>query len=94
MTKNYSYSLDSSWSTDEISSVLSFLNRVEEAYESRVDVKAFMEAYRDFKKVIPSKMEEKQIDRAFEKASGYSSYRALQAAKAKRKEEGWISLGH
>ncbi|WP_165213411.1 UPF0223 family protein [Streptococcus tangpeifui] len=94
MTKNYSYPLDSSWSTDEISSVLSFLNRVEEAYESRVDVKAFMEAYRDFKKVIPSKMEEKQIDRAFEKASGYSSYRALQAAKAKRKEEGWISLGH
>ncbi|EHI73538.1 hypothetical cytosolic protein [Streptococcus criceti] len=91
MTKNYSYPLDFSWSTDEISSVLSFLNRVEEAYESRVGVKAFMEAYRAFKKVVPSKMEEKQIDRDFEKVSGYSSYRALQAAK--NKEEGWISLG-
>ncbi|WP_193438498.1 UPF0223 family protein, partial [Streptococcus suis] len=33
MNKNYSYPLDFSWSTEEISSVLSFLNQVEAAYE-------------------------------------------------------------
>jgi len=38
MTKgNYSYPLDSSWSTEEITTVLHFLSQVEKAYESKVD---------------------------------------------------------
>ncbi len=36
MIKNYSYPLDPSWSTEEISSVLYFLNQVEKAYEGKV----------------------------------------------------------
>ncbi|MGT2929601.1 UPF0223 family protein [Streptococcus dentasini] len=91
MNKNYSYPLDSSWSTDEITSVLSFLNRVEEVYETRADAQTLLSTYKAFKAVVPSKMQEKQIDRAFEKSSGYSIYRAVQAAKAQ--EKGWISLG-
>lgn len=90
MTKNYSYPLDFSWSTEEISSVLSFLNCVEAAYESKVKAENFLQAYEAFKEIVPSKMQEKQINRDFEKVSGYSSYRALQVAKAK--VEGWISL--
>ena len=49
-----------------------------------------MEAYRAFKKVVPSIGEEKRLGREFEEVSGYSLYRATQAAK--QKEEGWFLL--
>lgn len=90
MQKNYSYPLDLSWSTEELASVLSFFNKVEEAYESKVEAKEYMEAYRTFKKVVPSIGEEKRLGREFEEVSGYSLYRATQTAK--QKEEGWFSL--
>ena len=61
MQKNYSYPLDLSWSTEELASVLSFFNKVEEAYESKVEAKEYMEAYRAFKKVVPSIGEEKRL---------------------------------
>ncbi len=35
MSGNYYYPLDLSWSTEEISSVLHFLNKVELAYEKK-----------------------------------------------------------
>ena len=84
MQKNYSYPLDLSWSTEELASVLSF-NKVEEAYESKVEAKEYMEAYLAFKKVVPSIGEEKRLGREFEEVSGYSLYRATQAAKQKRR---------
>ena len=90
MQKNYSYPLDLSWSTEELASVLSFFNKVEEAYESKVEAKEYMETYRTFKKVVPSIGEEKRLGREFEEVSGYSLYRATQTAK--QKEEGWFSL--
>ena len=65
MQKNYSYPLDLSWSTEELASVLSFFNKVEEAYESKVEAKEYMEAYRAFKKVVPSIGEEKRLGREF-----------------------------
>ncbi|AXQ78737.1 UPF0223 family protein [Streptococcus chenjunshii] len=92
MSKNYSYPLDTSWSTEEIVSVLYFLNQVEKAYESKVSVTALLESYADFKKIVKSKGQEKRIDRAFERSSGYSAYRAVKAAK--EKEKGFISLGN
>lgn len=91
MTNNYSYPLDLSWSTDEISSVLSFLNQVELAYESKADCETLLKAYAAFKGIVKSKAQEKQIDREFEKVSGYSTYKAVQAAKTKGK--GVIRLG-
>ena len=90
MQTNYSYPLDLSWSTEELASGLSFFNTVEEAYESKVEAKEYMEAYRAFKKVVPSIGEEKRLGREFEEVSGYSLYRATQTAK--QKEEGWFSL--
>lgn len=90
--KSYSYPLDPSWSTDEITAVLSFLNQVEKAYESKVDAKSLLESYDIFKNIVKSKAEEKQIDREFEQSSGYSTYRAVQLAKEKGK--GMISLGN
>lgn len=90
--KSYSYPLDPSWSTDEITAVLSFLNQVEKAYESKVDAKSLLESYDIFKNIVKSKAQEKQIDREFEQSSGYSTYRAVQLAKEKGK--GMVSLGN
>ncbi len=91
MNKNYSYPLDFSWSTEEISSVLSFLNQVEKAYEGGVSAEAIVNSYRQFKSVVKSKAQEKQIDREFEQASGYSTYRVVKEAQAKGK--GVVRLG-
>ena len=75
MTKgNYSYPLDPSWSTEEITTVLHFLSQVEKAYESKVDRDQLLEAYK-----------------AFQEASGFSTYQAVRAAKAK--EKGFVTLG-
>ncbi|MCK1210556.1 UPF0223 family protein [Streptococcus uberis] len=91
MSDNYNYPLDINWSTDEITSVLHFLNQVEKAFESKVDANQLLESYRVFKEIVTSKSQEKQIDREFEKSSGYSTYRAVQ--KAKEVEKGYFSLG-
>ncbi|MFH0401389.1 UPF0223 family protein [Streptococcus sp. A23] len=91
MNKNYSYPLDFSWSTEEISSVLSFLNQVELAYEKGADAGQVLTAYCAFKEVVPSKAQEKQIDRDFEDVSGYSSYRVVKAAQERQK--GVVRLG-
>lgn len=90
MANNYSYPLDLTWSTDEITAVLHFLNQVESAYESKVDAEKVLESYKAFKTVVTSKAQEKQIDREFEKSSGYSTYQTVKAAQAKGK--GFISL--
>lgn len=91
MDKNYSYPLDLLWSTEEIASVLSFLNDVEAAYESKVATDQILTSYKVFKQVVPSKGEEKRIGKEFEEASGYSLYRAVQAAQKEGKK--YVSLG-
>lgn len=85
MDKQYSYPLDFSWSTEELSSVLSFLNQVEKAYESGVAANQLLDGYSQFKQVVKSKSEEKRLGREFERVSGYSLYRAVQAAKNQQK---------
>ena len=47
--------------------------------------------YKAFKTVVPGKAPEKQLDKAFEEASGFSTYQAVKAAKAK--DKGFVSLG-
>ncbi|TWT16763.1 UPF0223 family protein [Streptococcus sp. sy010] len=89
--KNYSYPIDVSWSTSELTAVLHFLGLVEQAYEGHVTAENLLEAYQAFKQVVPSKAQEKQLDREFEKNSGYSTYRAVQ--EAKNLEKGRLSLG-
>ncbi|MCU9533303.1 UPF0223 family protein [Streptococcus sp. CSL10205-OR2] len=91
MTSNYSYPLDLSWSTEEMISVLHFLNQVEKAYESKVEVSHLLKAYDNFKKIVTSKSQEKQIDKSFEKTSGYSIYQVMKLAREKKK--GVISFG-
>ncbi|HFU4024632.1 TPA: UPF0223 family protein [Streptococcus suis] len=85
MNKQYSYPLDFSWSTEEISSVLSFLNQVEAAYEGGAQATEILITYKEFKNVVRSKGEERKIDKEFEANSGYSSYRVIQQAQKQQK---------
>lgn len=84
--RNYQYPLDLTWTSLELAQVISFFNRVEDFYETSVSRDELLAAYRLFKTIVPSKMQEKQLDREFEKVSGYSSYRALQEAKSSERQ--------
>ena len=72
--------------------MLSFLNQVEKAYEGGVEASMLLDRYHRFKQVVKSKGKERQIDREFEAASGYSTYRAVKLAQEKQK--GVIRLGN
>lgn len=77
----YPYPIDTSWSTAEIIDVISFFEKVEEAYERGINREEILEAYRRFKEIVPSKAEEKKVCGEFEELSGYSSYRTVKKAK-------------
>ena len=49
MNEEYSYPLDSDWTTEEILHVMSFYQAVEIGYEEGVLAGKFEEAYNDFK---------------------------------------------
>ncbi|XJS11433.1 UPF0223 family protein [Aerococcaceae bacterium WGS1372] len=85
MNKNYNYPLNSDWSTEEIIHVIQFFNAVEQAYEKGIPVGDFKKAYRQFKHIVTSISEEKQLGKAFEEMSGYSIYRTVQEFRAKSK---------
>lgn len=77
----YQYPIDLDWSNDEMMQVVSFFNAIESFYESKVEGKILLERYKQFKAIVPSKAEEKQIFKEFENSSGYNSYKAVQAIK-------------
>lgn len=84
----YDYPLDPDWSTEEIIDVIGLYNAVEKAYEEGISSKEFMEHYRAFTSIADSKALQKQLDKAFEEASGYSIYQVFKCAK----EEEWVKL--
>ncbi|MGN1401858.1 MAG: UPF0223 family protein [Bacillus sp. (in: firmicutes)] len=77
----YQYPLDMDWSTEDIVHVIAFYEAVEKVYEKGIARTDFMDKYRRFKQIVPSIAEEKRIGKNFEDVSGYSIYRAVQAAK-------------
>lgn len=79
--QNYAYPLDSDWSISEMETVIAFWRAVEDAYEAGIGRQVFLDRYRDFKTVVPSKMGEKQLWRQFVQASGYEAYPVLKRAR-------------
>lgn len=84
----YDYPLDPDWSTEEIIDVVKLYNAVEKAYEEGISSKEFMKHYRTFTSTADSKSLQKQLDKAFEEASGYSIYKVFKRAQ----EEEWVKL--
>ncbi|WP_342509174.1 UPF0223 family protein [Sporosarcina sp. FSL K6-2383] len=78
---DYNYPIRHDWSTAEMITVVAFFEAVEKAYETGILKEQLMDAYRGFKKVVPSMAEEKTLDKEFEEASGYVSFRVVKAAK-------------
>lgn len=77
----YNYPLRYDWSTEEIIDVIAFYETIEKAYENGVGKEKIMDAYRSFKKIVPSKSEEKTLFKEFKEVSGYDSYRIVKDAK-------------
>lgn len=77
----YQYPLDYNWSNDEMIAIVSFYEAIEKVYEKGIAREELMSLYRRFKEIVPSKAEEKKIDKEFQEVSGYSIYRAMQKAK-------------
>ncbi|MFB1051895.1 UPF0223 family protein [Paraliobacillus sp. JSM ZJ581] len=86
---NYSYPLNESWTTDEIIDVVNFLSLIEKANEQSVKHDDLIFAYQCFKQIVPSKSEEKQIDKHFQQSTGYSIYRTMKQAR----ESSLLGLG-
>lgn len=78
----YQYPIDLDWSNDEMMQVVSFFNAVESYYESSVEGEKLLDRYKQLKKIVPGKAEEKQIFKEFENSSGYSSYHAVKAVQS------------
>ena len=85
--QHYDYPFEVEWSKEEIVKVISLWNAVERAYESGISKEDFMKAYREFKTVLPSVGQEKKSGNQFEKESGYSLYKVLQAIKKSEKNK-------
>ena len=68
-------------SISEMETVIAFWRAVEDAYEAGIGRQVFLDRYRDFKTVVPSKMGEKQLWRQFAQASGYEAYPVLKRAR-------------
>ncbi|MFD1172058.1 UPF0223 family protein [Oceanobacillus picturae] len=83
---NYQYPLDETWSKQEIIDVVNFFSLMEKAYESKVNKQNVLAVYNRLKEIIPSKSEEKKVFAAFEKESGYSSYKVVKKARETNEE--------
>ncbi|WP_274309332.1 UPF0223 family protein [Solibacillus daqui] len=77
----YSYPLNTDWTTQEMVDVVQFFEVVEMAYEKGVKRELVMTRYKRFKEIVPSQAEEKTICRDFEDASKYVAYRVVKLAK-------------
>ncbi|WP_027963057.1 UPF0223 family protein [Halalkalibacillus halophilus] len=79
---DYHYPIDPDWTTEQVLIVIEFFNKIEAAYEDKVSSSEVIQAYNQFKTVIPAKDEEKQMFKSFEKQTGYVPYKVVKEAKA------------
>jgi uncharacterized protein YktA (UPF0223 family) len=78
----YSYPIDYElFTTEEILGIVEFLNLVESANDQKKVPENIVKAYKKYRSIINSPSIEKQIDRDFEKLSGYSIYKTMNKIK-------------
>ena len=83
----YHYPISIDWSTEEIIDVMKFFDLVERAYEKSITRKELMAVYNRYKEIVPSKSEEKTIDKEFQEATGFSTYQVVKKAKNEETNE-------
>lgn len=79
MDKNFTYPIVEDWTRDEMISVIDFFRAIENAYEDQkgVSKKKLADQYAKFRKINPSKVEQRKLERDFENVSGYPVYPVL-----------------
>lgn len=83
----YNYPIRNDWTTEEIIEVIAFYDSVEKAYEIGIERTELIEKYRAFKKIVPTKSEEKTLFKEFEDASGYICFTIIKAATERTNEK-------
>lgn len=78
MNINIPISLD--WTKEEVIDVVQFFEGIEKAYETGIEKNEMLTLYKRFKKIVPSKSEEKQLFKQFDKESNYSCYHVVKEA--------------
>lgn len=84
MKENFTYPMNLDWKTEELIKVMGIWQAVETAYESKIETEVFLDAYKQFKEVVKSIGEERQLGRDFEELTGYSLYKVVQLAKKRQ----------
>ncbi len=78
----YTYPIDyEQFTTEEIITIVEFLDLVEQANTGKVDPVVFSKKHQDYRKVVNSIAIKKQIDKAFQKVSGFSVHKTIQKYK-------------
>ncbi|MBN2605439.1 MAG: UPF0223 family protein [Bacilli bacterium] len=78
----YSYPIDYDLFTqEEIITLVEFFSLIEDANEGTVDVQKLLKTYNEYRQIINSVSLEKQMEKEFEKISGYSIYKTLKNVK-------------
>ncbi|KJU73408.1 hypothetical protein AH70_01790 [Pediococcus damnosus LMG 28219] len=80
MSENYAYPLEPEWKIEEITTVVALYTAVETAYLNGIDRQLFLQQYHEFKQIVKSKAEEKQLTKKFLQSSGFDIYVAVKAA--------------
>ncbi|AVL00097.1 UPF0223 family protein [Pediococcus inopinatus] len=86
MSENYAYPLEPEWQIEEITTVVTLYTAVETAYLNGIDRQLLLDQYHDFKKVVKSKSEEKQLTKKFLESSGFDIYVAIKTAQTSNKK--------
>ncbi|MGY3764953.1 UPF0223 family protein [Vagococcus vulneris] len=84
MKENFSYPLNPEWSTQEIVTVMAMWEILEQTYTKRVTAEDFLGVYKNFKDIVKSIGEERQLGNEFEELTGYSLYRTVKSARAQK----------
>lgn len=72
-----SYPIDNDWTTEEIIKVVEFYAAIGTAYDKGIKAAVLKEKHTAYKTVVSTISGDKQIDRQFEKLTGYSIYRTV-----------------
>ena len=74
----YTYPIDYIlYSQEEIVELVKFFSLIEDANEGKSNKDTLLKSYKRYINILNNKTTEKQIDKDFEKASGYSIFRTI-----------------
>ena len=81
----FSYPLDYTlYNTEEITTIIEFLDTVEKCYFEGVDNDEYTAIYKKFKTVVRAKSEENNIYKQFKEVTDYDGYQTTKLMKEKR----------